>query len=162
MNEVTPKTKQMILRKSRYQGDYTTMKVYRQEDFKITKADIDDIQKRSDAMEKIDFDKWIAFEMRLQMDARFSKSCVERRDIINALEHLQSIYEGKEKVRYRPINEIDDVVSVAHWDAINLNSLCEEHKAHWDDVMCAYDVYEVISETQNYLDFNTSHYGKIK
>lgn len=138
------------------------MRVHRQEDFKITKADIDDIQKRSDAMEKIDFDKWIAFEMRLQMVPKFSESSVERRDIINALEHLQSIYEGKEKVRYRPISEIDDVVSVAHWDALNLNSLCEIGKAHWDDVMCAYDVYEIILQTQNYLDFNTSHYKKIK
>lgn len=138
------------------------MRVHRQEDLKITKADIDDIQKRSDAMEKIDFDKWIAFEMRLQMVPKFSKSSVERRDIINALEHLQSIYEGKEKVRYRPISEIDDVVSVAHWDALKLNSLCEIGKAHWDDVMCAYDVYEIILQTQNYLDFNTSHYKKIK
>lgn len=138
------------------------MRVHRQEDFKITKADIDDIQKRSDAMEKIDFDKWIAFEMRLQTVPKFSESSVERRDIINALEHLQSIYEGKEKVRYRPISEIDDVVSVAHWDALNLNSLCEIGKAHWDDVMCAYDVYEIILQTQNYLDFNTSHYKKIK
>ena len=145
-----------------HQEHYTTMRVYKQEDLKITKADIDDIQKRSDAMEKIDFAKWIAFETRLQMDARFSGSHVERGDIINALEHLQSIYEGKEKVKYRPIKEIDDVVSVAHWDALNLNSLCEQGKALWDDVMCAYDVLEIILQTQRYLDFNTSHYGRIK
>jgi len=145
-----------------YQEDYTTMQIYTQDDFKITKKDIDAIQEQSEAMEKIDFAKWIAFETRLQMDARFSHSKIERDDIINALEHLQSIYEGTERVKYHPICEITKVVSTAHWDARNLNSLCEEGKALWEDVMNAFDVYEVISGTQRYLDFNTHHYGKLK
>ena len=48
-----------------YQEDYTTMQIYTQDDFKITKKDIDAIQEQSEAMEKIDFAKWIAFETRL-------------------------------------------------------------------------------------------------
>ena len=48
-----------------HQEHYTTMRVYKQEDLKLTKADIDAIQKQSDGMEAIDFNKWLAYEKRI-------------------------------------------------------------------------------------------------
>lgn len=89
------------------------MRIYKQEDLKLTKADIDAIQKHSDGMEAIDFNKWLAYEQRILLDPYYARNKLYHENIINALEHLQSIYEGTERVKFHPFYEIEELVQVA-------------------------------------------------
>lgn len=145
-----------------HQEHYTTMRIYKQEDLKLTKADIDAIQKNSEGMEAIDFNKWLAYEQRILLDPYYSRNKLYHEDIINALEHLQSIYEGTERVKFHPFYEIEQLLDVAFWNMEDTKHRHERNRASWDDVMTSYDIYEILRETQGYLSFHTSHYGRIK
>lgn len=134
------------------------MRIYKQEDLKLTKADIDAIQKNSDGMEAIDFNKWLAYEQRILLDPYYARTKQYHESIINALEHLQAIYEGKARVRFEPFYEVEELVQVAFWNMEDTRHRNERHRASWDDVMTSYDIYEILRETQGYLSFNTPHY----
>lgn len=141
-----------------HQEHYTTMRIYTQDDLKLTKADIDAIQKDSDGMEAIDFDKWLAYEQRILLDPYYVRNKQYHEGIINALEHLQAIYEGKPRVRFEPFYEVEELVQVAFWNMEDTKHRNERNRASWEDVMTSYDIYEILRETQGYLSFNTSHY----
>lgn len=134
------------------------MRIYKQEDLKLTKADIDAIQKNSDGMEAIDFQKWLAYEQRILLDPYYARTKQYHESIINALEHLQAIYEGKARVRFEPFYEVEELVQVAFWNMEDTRHRNERHRASWEDVMTSYDIYEILRETQGYLSFNTPHY----
>lgn len=134
------------------------MRIYKQEDLKLTKADIDAIQKTSDGMEAIDFNKWLAYEQRILLDPYYARTKQYHKSIINALEHLQAIYEGKPRVRFEPFYEVEELVQVAFWNMEDTRHRNERHRASWEDVMTSYDIYEILRETQGYLSFHTPRY----
>lgn len=134
------------------------MRIYKQEDLKLTKADIDAIQKNSDGMEAIDFNKWLAYEQRILLDPYYARTKQYHKSIINALEHLQAIYEGKPRVRFEPFYEVEELVQTAFWNMEDTRHRNERHRASWEDVMTSYDIYEILRETQGYLSFHTPRY----
>lgn len=139
------------------------MRVYTQDDFKLTKQDIDNIANDKDnCIEKVDFDKWIAFEQRMLIDPTTSRNRLYHEDIIIALKHLQHIYEGKEYVSLRLHYEIEESVSVAHYNAMDMEYRNERGKAYWEDVMAAYDIFYILRDTQGYISFHTHNVQRLK
>lgn len=135
--------------------------IYRQEDFKITKDDIDNIAKEN-AFDEVNFDRWIAYEQtKLLGDATAQMNAVEHHDIILALQHLQNVYDGKPRISLRFRKDIKEAIEVAHFQAMNEKYANERHKADWESVMLAYDIFYLLRDTQGYLSFNTHNYQRL-